>query len=106
MGKRILNLYVDDEIVALAKSKNINLSQFFINALNVELNLDETNDNNELILKLKLKIAKLSDELREMAKNRELLEKDIIELNKKLKENKKDGYDDDGIVVASRTWKR
>jgi len=74
MGKRILQLYVDDETIQLAKAKQINMSALFRSMLRCEIKLDDTKNPLE---KLKLMNAKLSSELEKIKK---LLDK----ANKKL----------------------
>ncbi len=65
MGKRILQLYVDDETIQLAKAKQINMSALFRSMLRCEVDLDKSEDP---IKKLKLMNAKLSAALEEANK--------------------------------------
>ena len=66
MGKRILQLYVDDEDIALAKSKGINLSALFRSWISVELNeAYKGTDKDKIIAELKNKVALLRIELQE-----------------------------------------
>ena len=65
MGKRILQLYVDDETIQLAKAKQINMSALFRSMLRCEVDLDK--DKNP-IKKLKLMNAKLASELEKVNK--------------------------------------
>lgn len=88
MGKRILNLYANDEDINLCKAKGINISALFRAFIGVELySRDlEPSDKNELIEQLKVKLAKFKLEL----------ENKTIELEKikaeaeKTKKDKKD----------------
>ena len=81
MGKRILQLYVDDETIQLAKAKQINMSALFRAMLKCEVNLDKTNDP---IKKFKLMNAKLTSELEKANKT---ITKQIQELkDKRMKE--------------------
>ena len=59
MGKRLLNLYVDDETIQLAKSKQINMSALFRNMMAVEFGVEK----GDKLEKLKLMNIKLSTEL-------------------------------------------
>lgn len=89
MGKRILSLYVDDEDINLAKSKNLNLSSWFREMLSIELKikeLPEATTKEELIIKLKSKMAQLSEQLK--ISNDQLLLKD-----KEIKDLKKENSD-------------
>lgn len=64
MGKRILSLYVDDEDIALAKAKGINLSALFRAYIGVELNdAYKGNDKDKIISALKGKLTALASEL-------------------------------------------
>ena len=57
MGKRLLNLYVEDSQIELAKAKNINLSALFREMINVEVELTKGSE----ITDLKIKNAKLQE---------------------------------------------
>ncbi len=48
MGKRILQLYVDDEMIQIAKSRQINMSALFRAMLNTEFKLTKSNEVEEL----------------------------------------------------------
>jgi hypothetical protein len=89
MGKRILSLYVDDDLVNLARSKMINMSRLVNRLLETELTykeLSDTTTKEELIDKLKVRCSLLSDEIKLLTdKNKE--QETII---KKLKEKKVD----------------
>ena len=77
MGKRILNIYVEDGDVEIAKSRGINLSSFFRNVLSVEISGEiEGKEEKEIITILKNKIAKLSEELKNKNREIELLKKE------------------------------
>lgn len=87
MGKRSTTLYLDDELVILAQSKNINLSRFVTNALEVELSVKELEDAGQqdiVITKLKTNLALLNDELRRSVEEREKVAKKILELTRDL----------------------
>ena len=74
MGKRILQLYVDDETIQLAKAKQINMSALFRSMLRCEVEIDKDKDP---IKKLKLMNAKLASELEKV--NKELKAKRMKE---------------------------
>ena len=59
MGKRILQLYVDDETIEIAKGKRINMSSLFRGMLEVEFGLTKGNE----VDKLKIMNAKLTSSL-------------------------------------------
>jgi len=59
MGKRLLNLYVEDSQVELAKAKNINLSALFREMINVETTLVKGDE----FQNLKIENAKMKEEL-------------------------------------------
>lgn len=83
MGKGILHLSIDSSIVELAKAEKINISSFVENLLFNELKIKELSDTttkDELIDKLKAKIALLTSEL--TIKNKE-----IESLNQQKKED-------------------
>lgn len=72
MGKRLLNLYVEDADVEIAKSRGLNISQFVRDALAIEVGVRETRDEkskDEVILELKTRNAHLSTELNTTAGN-------------------------------------
>lgn len=104
MGNRLLNLYVNDEDVEIAKRKGINMSSLFREILSNELQIKELSDattKEELINKLKSKLALCSDELKQSNRDNEILHKKIKELNKELhnKKTSEEGveYDDDEV---------
>ena len=78
MGKRILQLYVDDETIQLAKAKQINMSALFRSMLRCEVKLDKDKDP---IKKLTLMNAKLSYEL-------EKVNKELEKANRELHDNR------------------
>jgi len=94
MGKRMLSIYAKDEDITLAKSRGINLSKMFREILSTELELGDISDattKEEIINKLKAKVAMLSSELNDKTKELIKLKKQIIDLeakNKPLKNNK------------------
>ena len=95
MGKRIINLYGDDEVVAIAKSKGINLSSWFREMLSIEVEIMELSDavtKEELIAKLKSRMALLSDELKLKDLKNRALEREIKELKIK-KDDDSDRYE-------------
>ena len=59
MGKRIPQLYVDDEMIQIAKQRHINMSALFRGMLNTEFKLTKGNE----VDKLKIMNAKLSSAL-------------------------------------------
>ncbi len=75
MGNRVLQLYVDNEDIEIAKSKGINLSSFFRENLKLELYKKEKYSKEEENKKLKNKIALLIQELIER-------DKEIIKIKK------------------------
>jgi len=88
MGKRLLNLYVEDGDVELAKAKNINLSLLFREILNTELrlkDLTEATTKEELINKLKAKVSLLSGELKIKNEETELLKQKVKNLTEQYK---------------------
>lgn len=62
MGKRLLNLYVEDSLVELAKAKRINLSALFRSMMEVEVNLKEGSELSEL----KATAARLTEEVNKL----------------------------------------
>lgn len=68
VGTKVLNLYVDEGDVEMAKSRGINLSELFRNSLAIELGvkqLAESKTTEEVIAELKNRNAHLTTELRE-----------------------------------------
>ena len=59
MGKRVLQLYVDDEDIRNAKIKGINMSSLFRQVLGTEVKYGQNTSND----KLKLEISKLKEEV-------------------------------------------
>ena len=59
MGKRLLNLYVDDDLIEAAKEKRINMSERVRAMLNVEIGISKKNP----IESLKLMNTKLTASL-------------------------------------------
>jgi len=92
MGKRITTLYVDDDLIEIARAKRINLSAFFNNVLNAEFEVHEDNDatsDAELINKLRARLSLMTTELQNLIKENGSLSKEVKELkfkNFKLKE--------------------
>ena len=77
MGKRVLSLYVDDEDIILAKSKNINLSKLFISILRTQLELEkEELSEKEENLTLKFKLATITTELNDLSHKFEQFKRD------------------------------
>jgi|GEM_PF-5086663 len=92
MGKRNLCLYVDDELINLASSRNINLSKLFNDLISIEMEfreLSDTTSKEELISKLKTRVALLTDELRLINEKFELCNKESQDLKKTIEEMKK-----------------
>ena len=77
MGKRILNLYANDEDIQICKARGMNISELFRAFIKVELYSQdlEPSDKNELIEQLKIKLAKFSAELEVKRKEIEKLKK-------------------------------
>jgi len=91
MGKRILNLYTDDELIVLAKAKGINLSAFFTELLAAFLKQDENEDglnDKEKILKLQANNALLSNALHEKTEEVERYLRKIREFKNELEDLK------------------
>lgn len=79
MGKRILQLYVEDEDIAMAKKKWINISAFFRQVLKTEINKPEGTDK-QLLQLANNKIAMLSKEIEDSQAKITKLEKDNEQL--------------------------
>ncbi len=63
MGKRLLSLYVNDELIELAKSRRMNMSRLFTEIITSEINDKKDNKTQEeQILELKLKNAVIMEE--------------------------------------------
>lgn len=77
MGKRILQLYANDDDVLLAKAKGLNLSEFFRQILKVELYRESKDSDSDSDIDLKIQIAKLSSELNNKLKEIETLKKEV-----------------------------
>lgn len=87
MTKRLLNLYVDSEIIELAKARQINLSRFFNNVLEIELSVRdlETSNQTEIVIsKLKSQNSILASELKNSTEHAEKLNKKILELHNEI----------------------
>jgi len=92
MGKRILNIYVEDGDVSLAKAQGLNISRFLREALSLKVGGIKDNVNkskNEIITELESKIATLSVELSTKIDECKKLQKERIELKLKLEQNEK-----------------
>ena len=76
MGKRVLQLYVDDTDIRKAKLKGMNMSSLFRQVLGTELKFG-TNTSND---KLKLKISTLKEEILTL---KEIIKKQNKELGDK-----------------------
>ena len=81
MGKRILNLYVDDETIEIAKSKRINMSELFREILSAELKDTKNSSEKDKIKKLKLLNAKLSIRINELTKENDKFKKQELKRN-------------------------
>jgi archaellum component FlaC len=80
MVKRSLTLNVDDDLIQLAKSKQINISNLVNSILEAELtheNLFDIESKDELIFKLKGRIAVLSSELQSFTEKYKEIEQNI-----------------------------
>jgi len=75
MGKRLLNLYADDDTIALARTKNINLSCLFRDILNQELYHEKPDTKEEEILQLKARNGLLASEIEKLKAENEQLKK-------------------------------
>jgi len=69
MGKRTLNLYVDDELIRIAKAKNMNLSKLFESVLRANLTDEETLFNEQIDKRIK----DLEEELAKLKTKKQLL---------------------------------
>lgn len=92
MTKGILTLYVDNELKILAKSKGINLSSFFNNVLNIEINNKKTKKDKSQ--RFKNKIALLIMEINKKNKEIEILKK----------KTNKPKYIDTGITIRGNKY--
>jgi hypothetical protein len=93
MVKRNTTLTLDDELVLLAKTKNINISSFVNNVLEAELtneNLYNIENKDILINKLKGRISILTDELKLLNEKNELLTQEIKSIKDNQIKKKKD----------------
>jgi len=81
MGMRILNLYVDDDSILLAKHRGINLSQMFREVLHVELGFYEEGKEtvDDKMNYLKIKLARMSSEMREAKEEIKILKRRLKE---------------------------
>lgn len=68
MGKRIVNLYVDDESIQSARAKGVNMSALFREILTAELEGKRKNDKDAEIKRLKLLNAQLESRIKELEK--------------------------------------
>lgn len=80
MGKRLLNLYVEDSQIEQCKARGINMSALFRCMIDAEM---EGNDASAL-QRLKLKLAKATKEITEL--NKQLIKANKAIQTKKLKE--------------------
>jgi len=103
MGKSILHLSVEPELIELAKAKNINISALLSGILEVDMAFEDINkieDKEILIKKLKAQIGKLASDINEFKKINQRLEKKNSQLklnNAQLKEK----YDSRFIEITS-----
>jgi len=91
MGKRHLMLTVDDEMVEIAKSRRLNMSALFRGILATELAIQELSDattKEELINKLKSKLALTTEELSIKNQENGFLKKELNDLRKEIKKLK------------------
>ena len=65
MGKRLLNLYVEDADIELAKANNTNLSALFREVLSISLN-ETSNSDKERIAKLTNELSKANLLIKEL----------------------------------------
>ena len=98
MVKRGVCLYLDDELVRLAKSKNIILSPLINQFLKIELLNEFKNNENNFIESLKHTCSQLATELDQKNKEIELTKKEIELLKEKAK-TKKPKYLDLGVGI-------
>lgn len=75
MGKRIIQLYADDESIQMAKARQINMSSLFRNILNAELYNDKSETKEQEILKLKATNAILCSTIEKLNKELEKMKK-------------------------------
>lgn len=100
MGKSILHLYVDSEIISIAKSQGFNLSREVSNYLSIltkNLDFKNASSEQERIVVLETKISNLMGSLDEKTKEcvrlqRELqkAQADLIKISEKLKRHSSD----------------
>ena len=64
MGKRLLNLYVEDEQIEQCKARGINMSALFRSMINAEMMGNDAN----AVTKIKLALAKATKEIIELKK--------------------------------------
>jgi len=89
MGKRLINLYAEDDIIEMAKLKGINLSLLFRKILSAEIDIEKEEDaqsTEQLINKLKARNGLLSSEVEQVRKEIQKLEKENLKLKGKLSE--------------------
>lgn len=89
MVKRILNLYVDDELIQLAKGRGIIMSRFFSNVLESELELLES-PQEDRVRKLQIVNAKLSSQITDLTN-------ELNKVKKQLEDCKKNGKTTDEV---------
>lgn len=89
MVKRILNLYVDDELIQLAKGRGIIMSRFFSNVLESELELLES-PQEDRVRKLQIVNAKLSSQITDLTN-------ELNKFKKQLEDCKKNGKTTDEV---------
>ena len=94
MGKRVLSLYVDDDLVAMAKSKGINISSFFREILRAYFKSEDNDEeltNKEKLIRSEANNALLSNELNEKSVECERYIRKIRELKNDLENLKEKG---------------
>jgi chromosome segregation ATPase len=102
----MLSLYVEDDLIQLAKSQKINISRLVNEILTTEFsikNVDDAITKEEIINKLKIRVSNLSDELKISIEKYKLFEKEKENLNNQIKELKteiKTLKECDGEVIA------
>jgi len=92
MTKGLITLYVERELIDLAKAKQINLSQFFNEILSIELefsDIENVEDKGIVINKLKSRVSLLIAELKQLKQLNKKLEKENIELKDKIENDAK-----------------